>query len=323
VSKTWNVLVVDDEPDVHSVTKIALRRKHWKGRAIALTSAHSGAEARKLLEAEGCPLFHAALVDVVMETSDAGLKLCEYLRNNYPPSLRIVLRTGQPGHAPEEEVLTTYDIDYYLAKTEVTEQRLFGTLRACFRNSQDMLGALAMSNHLRALTSALRDPHTSMESLRAIMNKNLEFLEDKYDAKLTFVQGDANPDDPDHVAAIQAIQQAHTAGLATMTLLDASTLGLPAGTSLVVTHAPNAPPEPAPKPQTRIGRWFSSILDKPAEPKAVSAGGGGGVVVVPSNPWPTILQREFLLDLELFMANWRLIEEVFADRAAAVWSQMA
>src|SRR5215211_2966298 len=83
----WNVLVVDDEEDVHGVTTIALKRKNWRGRPISLKSARSGKEARELLQASGTPRFHCALVDVVMETNDAGLQLCDFIRSTMPRTM--------------------------------------------------------------------------------------------------------------------------------------------------------------------------------------------------------------------------------------------
>ena len=90
--KYWEVLVVDDEQDIHAITKLAIKRKDWRGRAIRLTSAHSAQEAREIVANPESPSFHVALVDVVMETEHAGLELCDWLRDNAPLSLRIILR---------------------------------------------------------------------------------------------------------------------------------------------------------------------------------------------------------------------------------------
>src|SRR5262249_57227589 len=124
MAAAWNVLVVDDEEDVHRITRLAMKRKSWRGLPIELTSARSAKEAQQMRLADE-RRFHCALVDVVMESSIAGLELCEFIRSNTARSTRIILRTGQPGVAPPERVLNEYDIDYYLAKTEVTEERLY------------------------------------------------------------------------------------------------------------------------------------------------------------------------------------------------------
>ncbi|MBO7516168.1 MAG: hypothetical protein J6T61_00300 [Spirochaetia bacterium] len=100
--EVWKVLVVDDEPQVHTVTKLVLRDLTFKGRKIQFLDAFSAAEAKKVL-AEN-PDVCLALVDVVMEEEDAGLHLVEYIRdimNN--KAIRIILRTGQPGYAPEKK----------------------------------------------------------------------------------------------------------------------------------------------------------------------------------------------------------------------------
>ena len=78
--KAWNILVVDDELDVHQISKLALRRRSWRGRPFAIESAMSGAAARQILMDPKSPAFHVALVDVVMETTHAGLELCEFIR---------------------------------------------------------------------------------------------------------------------------------------------------------------------------------------------------------------------------------------------------
>ena len=129
----WKVLVVDDEPQVHTVTKLVLRDLTFKGRKIEFCDAYSAAEAKKVL-AEN-PDVCLALVDVVMEEDDAGLRLVEYIRdimNN--KAIRIILRTGQPGYAPEKEVIIEYDINDYKEKTEMSAQKLITCVITAIRN---------------------------------------------------------------------------------------------------------------------------------------------------------------------------------------------
>jgi len=131
--KSWKVLVVDDEPQVHTVTKLVLRDLTFKGRKIEFLDAYSAAEAKKVL-AEN-PDICLALVDVVMEEDDAGLHLVEYIRdimNN--KAIRIILRTGQPGYAPEKEVIIDYDINDYKEKTEMSAQKLITCVITAIRN---------------------------------------------------------------------------------------------------------------------------------------------------------------------------------------------
>jgi response regulator RpfG family c-di-GMP phosphodiesterase len=130
--RPWRVLIVDDDPDVHAVTRLALRNVSFKGRELELFSAHSGAEAYRLLSAT--PDVALVLLDVVMETEDAGLVLTRRIREELGNhTVRVVLRTGQPGQAPEQRVIIDYDINDYKAKTELTTQRLFTAVISALR----------------------------------------------------------------------------------------------------------------------------------------------------------------------------------------------
>lgn len=132
-SSTWHVLLVDDEPDVHIATKLALKNLDVEGRALEFSHAYSAAEAIKLLTQENN--FCVAIIDVVMETDDAGLRLVEHIRNVLNlHSLRIILRTGQPGYAPEIETIKQFDINDYKTKTELTQVRLFTSLTIAIRS---------------------------------------------------------------------------------------------------------------------------------------------------------------------------------------------
>ncbi|MBI3145054.1 MAG: diguanylate cyclase [Pseudogulbenkiania sp.] len=139
-SANWRILIVDDEPEVHTVTRLALKSLHFAGRGVELISAYSAAQGREVLETEDD--IAIVLLDVVMETDDAGLRLVQYIRTELKnTNVRIVLRTGQPGQAPEEEVIVTYDINDYKAKTELTVQKLFTTTVTALR-AYDYLQAL-------------------------------------------------------------------------------------------------------------------------------------------------------------------------------------
>ncbi|MBI3146334.1 MAG: DUF3369 domain-containing protein, partial [Pseudogulbenkiania sp.] len=128
----WRVLVVDDEPDVHAVTRLALQGVGYKGRGIELLGAYSAKEGMEILRGEKD--IALVLLDVVMESDHAGLEMVREVREGLGNRLvRIVLRTGQPGQAPEQEVILSYDINDYKAKTELTAQKLFTTVIASLR----------------------------------------------------------------------------------------------------------------------------------------------------------------------------------------------
>ena len=129
----WQVLLVDDEPDVHAATLLALKGLVIEGRPLAFTHAHSGAEARAILQRQTD--FAVAVVDVVMEEADAGLQLVRHLRETlHNTALRIILRTGQPGYAPEIETIQKYDINDYKTKAELTRVRLFTSVTIAIRS---------------------------------------------------------------------------------------------------------------------------------------------------------------------------------------------
>lgn len=297
---SWNVLVVDDEDDMHDVTKLALRRRTWRKRPIVLTSARSGAEARKILQA-GDVRFHCALVDVVMETNDAGLQLCDFIRANIARSTRLILRTGQPGAAPPEQVLNDYDIDYYLAKADVTPERLFGTLRACFRSSQDISALVAVSSELRSLTLALQDANTTHATLSSILAESLRFLEEKYAAKIVFVDNRVKTEVAPELAA--AVSRACQQKLAAVVLHPGTALGLPAGSYVTLTTQLTSANRVAPGMGDKVKRWFQALLaEEPVQDGAV------GLVVRFEHELAPRLMTEFERDLDLFVANWRMAE---------------
>lgn len=183
MGEPWRILVVDDEEDVHQVTRLALRRRTWLGRAFEIVGAASATEARTTLAEMSERLPEVALIDVVMETPDAGLKLCADIRERYPASLRIILRTGQPGMAPEEKVLNDFDIDHYMAKAEVTNESLFAAIRACLRSSRDIQTLLMLSQQMASLTELLQEP-TDCRALVRSFAPSLSFLARKYDCAL-------------------------------------------------------------------------------------------------------------------------------------------
>ncbi len=129
----WTILIVDDEPDVHRATMVALKDIQIEGRRLDYLHAYSAAEARIQLDSH--PDISVALLDVVMETDDAGLQLVHHIRETMGnKALRIILRTGQPGYAPELDTIRTYDINDYKTKTELTQARLYTSLTVAIRS---------------------------------------------------------------------------------------------------------------------------------------------------------------------------------------------
>lgn len=136
----WKVLVVDDEEGIHGITRMVFRGYEFEQRPIELISAMSGAQARDLLNQH--PDIALALLDVVMETDSEGLQLVEHIRNELNNrDIRIILRTGHPGYAPEAQVIVNYDINDYLSKAELSASRLLTSVVVGLRSYRDIKSA--------------------------------------------------------------------------------------------------------------------------------------------------------------------------------------
>ncbi len=134
---TWKVLIVDDDPEIHSVTQLALSDLIVLGKRLEYIHAYSGRDACQLIEQHEDIVL--VLLDVVMETDDAGLNVVKHIRETLSrQDIRIVLRTGQPGYAPEESVIKDYDINDYKTKTELTRRKLVTTVYAAIRSYQQI-----------------------------------------------------------------------------------------------------------------------------------------------------------------------------------------
>ncbi len=136
-ARKWKIAVIDDDHAVHEGTRFALSDYSLNGQPLEILSAYSAAEGRELMRHH--PDIAAVLLDVIMETDAAGLDLVEYIRNEIRnETVRIILRTGQPGQAPERRVIVDYDINDYKAKTELTADKLFTSLTAALRSYQQL-----------------------------------------------------------------------------------------------------------------------------------------------------------------------------------------
>ncbi|WP_256080849.1 HD domain-containing phosphohydrolase [Massilia sp. YIM B04103] len=134
----WKILLVDDEPDIHDITKLTLSRFRLDGRGLTFVHAYSGAEAKEVLARESD--IALVFLDVVMEKEDSGLEVARWMREELDNQFtRIVLRTGQPGQAPEERVIVNYDINDYKEKTELDRTKLFTTTFAALRAYRDIM----------------------------------------------------------------------------------------------------------------------------------------------------------------------------------------
>jgi two-component sensor histidine kinase len=135
--RRWRVLIVDDDESVRAITRLALDGVRVDGVALEVICVDSAEQARRALrEQEGIAV---ALVDVVMESDTAGLEFIQWVRHGLGDrAVRLVVRTGQPGTAPESTVMGGYDIHDYLSKTETTSPRLISCVTGAIRAWRDL-----------------------------------------------------------------------------------------------------------------------------------------------------------------------------------------
>ncbi len=157
--EAWKILIIDDEEDVHSVTRLVLSDFVFDDKPLTFLDAYSGAEAYTMMQQH--PDIAVALVDVVMETDHAGLELVKRIREELEnKSVRLVLRTGQPGQAPEKKVISIYDINDYKNKTELTDTKMHTLLYATLRSYRDII---TLQKNRAGLEEVIRSSATIFE----------------------------------------------------------------------------------------------------------------------------------------------------------------
>ena len=151
----WRVLIVDDDETVHNITKSVLKKQEIDGRGLKFYSAFSGSQAVEMMsELEDISII---LLDVVMESNEAGLEACRRIRKELNNDLvRIILRTGQPGSAPEHEVILRYRINDYKDKTELTASKLFSCVVTAIRSYQDLINLQKNKQGFRKVIEATK-----------------------------------------------------------------------------------------------------------------------------------------------------------------------
>src|ERR1700723_2101346 len=136
-ARKWKIAVIDDDQAVHEGTRFALSDYNLNGQTLEILSAYSAAEGRTLMRVHTD--IAAVLLDVIMETDAAGLDLVEYIRNELKnETVRIILRTGQPGQAPERPAILQHDINDYKAKPKLKATKLFTSLTAALRSYKNL-----------------------------------------------------------------------------------------------------------------------------------------------------------------------------------------
>lgn len=173
--RAWEILVVDDEEDVHRITRLVLKGFIYQGKQLEILSAYSAEEARKILEGH----HNVALIflDVVMETHDAGLQLVQYIRETLKNRfVCIILRTGQAGFAPQEEVVVKYEINDYAEKTELSRQKLISLTATGLRGYADMIAIELCRQYLEEKVTERTDDLVRHNEKLQLLNEELTRL---------------------------------------------------------------------------------------------------------------------------------------------------
>ena len=154
-NKVWRILVVDDDESVHQITRLVLADAVIENRRLDIVSAYSSIEAKEILKDDSS--FCMAFVDVVMETDHAGLELVEWIRKEQQnQAIRLVLRTGQAGSAPEAKVIKEFDINDYKEKTDFTSGKMTTTVYASIRAYRDIM---TIQRSLDAFKQLIKSTH--------------------------------------------------------------------------------------------------------------------------------------------------------------------
>ncbi|WP_024954058.1 ATP-binding protein [Sulfurospirillum arcachonense] len=150
----WKILVVDDEQAIHAVTNIVLKTFSLDNKKTTILNAYNIPQAKEFLTTHKD--IALILLDVVMETDSAGLDLVKYIRNDLKNNdIKIIIRTGQAGLAPELEVIKKYDIDDYKEKTDLSNVKLFSTIYAAIKSYRDIQKLKKLQKELEKKESLL------------------------------------------------------------------------------------------------------------------------------------------------------------------------
>lgn len=189
--KPYKVVVADDDEEVHHVTDMILKGFLFEDHPLQIIHTYSAAQTIELFQTtkDIAVLF----LDVIMEKGLSGLDVVGKIRkemNNY--STRIILRTGQPGEAPEEEVVRLYDLNDYRLKTELTANRLKTILFSSLRNYRDIKNLEKHKSGLEKIiqtTSKLFENKTIKDFLTSILEELSNLQNDS--PEMIYVHGTA------------------------------------------------------------------------------------------------------------------------------------
>ena len=190
----WKILIADDDEQVHLVTRMVLGKMKFESRPVLFFSTHSGKETKEFLQKNND--ISLVLLDVVMETQDAGLQVAHFIRHELQNNkLRIILRTGQAGLAPEQQVIDDYEINDYKEKSELTAVKLYTTVKSALRSYRDITAIEKSKHGLEKIIEAsypLFRQEKNLERFTAGVLEQLEALL-QLDSSIMLVRNDSTP----------------------------------------------------------------------------------------------------------------------------------
>jgi EAL domain-containing protein (putative c-di-GMP-specific phosphodiesterase class I)/GGDEF domain-containing protein len=177
--KDWVVLSVEDNQPYQDVLESAIQEVAFEGRKIELLRASSAASAATILSKRQD--ISLILLDIVMESDDAGFYLIDTIRNVIGDELvRIVVLTGQPGVKPHDKAINEYNISEYWNKTDLSADKLKSVVVSNLRTwqiSQELKIArrglqmiVDASRSLTARQDTSEFAHTVLEEIARVIN---------------------------------------------------------------------------------------------------------------------------------------------------------
>ena len=174
----WNIMIVDDEREIHRITEMVLGGIIFRERGINFIHASSGEEA--IIKLQQHKDVAVLLLDVVMETENAGLVVVNRLRNELKNTeTRIILRTGHPGYAPESKIIIDYDINDYKEKTEITSQRLVTSVISALRSYSDIVKIRELN---QTLEQQVIERTMQLEETNKVLNRSFKKIREDLQA---------------------------------------------------------------------------------------------------------------------------------------------
>lgn len=175
IYKPWKILIADDDDEVHTITKLALSDYRYLGQPIEFLDSYDKQQTIQLLRSNTD--LALVLLDVVMDEPNSGLEIVKFIRETLGESAtRIVLRTGEPGSAPEKEVVTKFDINDYKEKTELTATKLFTTVHTSIKNYCDIRTISASRAGFTQIISEAADLYRLKENRTFIQTAIAQFV---------------------------------------------------------------------------------------------------------------------------------------------------